>query len=107
MNDLDPMQMLCDVLSRKVTKETELKIREKVADNKCLCCGEKPIVRDGNCRSCDHTITTAAASMTPRQKLKYMTGLYNDGLRLQPYEIIKYRKPESELMKRARRARAS
>jgi predicted RNA-binding Zn-ribbon protein involved in translation (DUF1610 family) len=104
IDSLDPMQMLCDVLSRKVTKKIEAQIRERVAANKCLCCGEKPIVRDGNCRSCDHQVSKATASMTPRKRVEFMTGLYADGLRLRPYEIAHYRKPETELMRRARGA---
>jgi len=102
VDSLDPMQMLCDVLSRKVTKKIEAQIRERVTANKCICCGEKPIVRDGNCRSCDHEVSKAVSGMTPRKRVEFMTGLFADGLRLRPYEIIKYRKPESELSRRAR-----
>jgi predicted RNA-binding Zn-ribbon protein involved in translation (DUF1610 family) len=102
MNDLDPMQMLCDVLSRKVTKKIEAQIRERVTANLCLCCGKKPIVRDGNCRSCDHEVTKASASMTPHKRVEFMSGLYADGLRLRPYEISKYRKSETEIQRRAR-----
>jgi hypothetical protein len=104
MESMDPMQMLVDVLARKVTKAVDAQIRERVSQNLCVCCAAKTIYRDGQCRDCDSEVVDIISSMTYSKKVKYLRGLYESGLRLRPYEIRKYRKPMTELRRRAKEA---
>jgi hypothetical protein len=83
----------------KVSKKIDKQIRERVAKNLCVCCGEKPIWRDGNCTSCDYEIEKAANALPISKRVMYFNDLYKSGLRLRPYEIRKYRKPESIIAK--------
>lgn len=101
----DATQLLMDILSKKVTTKVDTRIRELVAKDLCICCGANPIWRDGNCRACDYEIETHFNSITTKSgRIAYMSGLYSDGKRLKPYEIRKYRKPMTDLAKRARDA---
>ena len=102
MDSLDPMQMLADVLSLKVSKKIETQIRERVEADLCVCCASNRIFRDGNCRQCDHQVTKALAKLSKSSQIKFLNGLYQDGLRLRPYAIREYRKPLTEIEKRAR-----
>lgn len=102
MDSLDPMQMLVDVLSLKVSKKIEAQIRERVVADLCVCCAVHPIFRDGNCRQCDHQVAKALAKLSKANQIRFLNGLYQDGLRLRPYAIREYRKPLSEIEKRAR-----
>jgi hypothetical protein len=102
VDSLDPMQMLADVLSLKVSKKIDTQIRERVAAGVCVCCASNPLFRDGNCRQCDHQVTKALAGLSKSGQIKFLNGLYQDGLRLRPYSIREYRKPLSEIEKRAR-----
>jgi xanthine dehydrogenase iron-sulfur cluster and FAD-binding subunit A len=99
---MDSTEMLMLMLSRKVSKKVDEQIRERVANNLCVCCGEKPISRDGNCNSCLNEIRSHLYTLSPAKRVTYMNELYASGLRLRPYEIRKYKKPMTILAKKAR-----
>lgn len=98
---MEATEVLMLMLSKKLPKKIEVVVRERVSRNVCVCCGIKPIWRDGNCVSCDHEIQVELFNMPAAKRPVYMNRLYASGLRLRPYEIRKYRKPISVLSKKA------